>query len=185
MGMPACHQFASVWCWATGVAELTEYYKGHGPAECKGLECEIVSWSATVFPPSLGPFHCCPLRQPNPCEMISASVAGIINATSHFTGRPHRAFNGPMSQATLDKTLASGIPIIMIIGRDRGSHAVTVAGCGDGVYYYHDPMWEPGVYKSYSYDELVQPPAWPYSGAPPSKWFDTVAAVLDDSHVVV
>jgi len=88
-----------------------------------------------------------------------------------------------MPQATLDKTLASGIPIIMIIGQDRGSHAVTVAGCGNGGYYYHNPMWEAGVYKSYSYDELIQMPS--SVGGPPYKWFDTVAAVLDNSDVTV
>lgn len=88
-----------------------------------------------------------------------------------------------MPQATLDKTLAAGMPIIMIIGKDRGTHAVTVAGCGNGGYYYHDPMWQAGVYKSYSYDELVQMPS--SEGAPPFKWFDTVAAVVDNPEVAV
>lgn len=185
--MPACHQSQIVWCWATAIAELTEYYTGQGPSQCKGLECSIVGWSASVLPPSFGNFtHCCPARQHNPCEWVSASVQGIVNATNHWTRRLHRSFNGPMPQATLDKTLASGIPIIMIISRDgqeRGSHAVTVAGCGNGVYYYHNPMWEAGVYKSYSYDELIQMPS--STGAPPYKWFDTVAAVFDNSNVAV
>jgi hypothetical protein len=175
--MPACHQFGSMWCWATGVSELTEYYKGSGPAQCKGLECQIVGWCPK--PPhcsSTPSVQCCPLSSHESCGSDGASLQMVVEAANHFTGRTHQLTNGPMSQATLDKTLASGSPIMMLVGKTTPYHVVTVAGCGQGSYYFHDPEWDAGRYELYSYDKLLQSSY---------KWLDTVAAVGSSPNVVV
>jgi len=86
-----------------------------------------------------------------------------------------------MSQATLDKTLASGIPIMMLVGKTTPYHVVTVAGCGQGSYYFHDPEWEAGRYELYTYDELLESlHKWPV-GTFNYKWLDTVVAAGDDT----
>ena len=80
-----------------------------------------------------------------------------------------------MSQETLDKTLAAGIPILMLIGTKQPTHVVSVAGCGQGSYYFHDPEWAAGEYQLYSYDKLLKHK----SGGSKYKWFDTLAATTN------
>merc|ERR1719160_882388 len=155
--MPACHQFGSMWCWATGVASLTEYYKGSGPAQCNGLECQIVGWCPKPPDCSSQPStQCCPLSSHPSCGGDGASLQMLVEAANHFTGRTHQLTNGPMSQETLDKTLAAGIPILMLIGTKTPSHVVSVAGCGQGSYYFHDPEWAAGEYQLYTYKKLLK-----------------------------
>jgi hypothetical protein len=96
----------------------------------------------------------------------------IVEAATHFTGRKMVLSNGTMSQATLDAKLQAGHPIMMLIGIGLPSHVVTVAGCGSGSYWLHDPETAVGNYEARTYDELV----WMKLGRRMVKWLDTIAA---------
>lgn len=174
--MPGCHQFGSMWCWATGVAELAEFYKG-GPAKCDGLECEIVGWCPD--PKSCGKkaTNCCPLSSHKSCGTDGATNDMIFKTAKHFTGHTHKLYGGPMPQATLDATLKAGKPILMLVGSHGSAyHVVSVAGCGGGSYYFHDPEWKEGVYKEYDYSKLLKSSY---------DWIDTVYRASSESSIVV
>lgn len=181
--VPACHQFGSMWCWATGIAEFTEYYTGTGPWECEGLECKIISWC-----PKAGSSgrcgaseKCCPLEQHPGCGSYGATMGMLTEAATHFTGRTMIQTGGPMSQEVLDRTLQAGHPIMMLVGYVIPQHVVTVVGCGGGQYYYHDPEWSAGRYESVTYDKLLH--SIPeHDGA---KWFNTIVAAGADEFTTV
>merc|ERR1712039_271884 len=164
------------WCWATGVAELTEYYKGSGPAQCSGLECQVVGWCPK--PPSCNGQHldCCPLSEHKTCGTDGATLEMAQQAASHFTGRNIQLSSGPLSQADLDAKLSDGKPILMLVGDTSPYHVVSVGGCGGGQYYFHDPEWEAGRYDLYTYDKLLKSSY---------KWLDTLSEAGDSSSVVV
>lgn len=74
---------------------------------------------------------------------------------------------GPLAQAELDSKLQKGHPILMLVGQKTPYHVVSVGGCGNGQYYFHDPEWAAGDYKEYSYSELLKSSY---------NWLDTVHA---------
>lgn len=173
--MPACTQFGNMWCWATGVAALTEYYTASGPAQCKGLECEVVSWCPT--PEGSGcsaPKQCCPFQQHPECGNYGQTPANVATAATHFTGKPHAEYGGPMPQKVLDAHLQAGKPILLL---SKG-HVMSVRGCGGGRYYFWDPEWSKahgGVYPQGSdvrtYSELL---SYTYPSGYTVKWVGTI-----------
>jgi hypothetical protein len=170
-GVPSCTQFGSMWCWATAVASFTEFYTSKGPSQCRGLECEIVGWVNTA--------QCCPLDKHHECDEDGARPDDIVRAATHFTGRPHADFGGPMPQARLDNELRAAKPIMMLVGAGRSAtHVVWLRGCGNGKYYYWDPEWSQahgGVYPkgsdARSYSELL---TFRYPSGYTQKWLDTI-----------
>lgn len=89
-----------------------------------------------------------------------------------------------MPQEVLDRTLQAGHPIMMLIGLWSPSHVVTVAGCGDGQYYFHDPEWyQPRTYEGRTYDQLVNcgGEACGYG----YRWLDTVVAAGADEFMTL
>jgi len=136
--MPACSQFGTMWCWATGVAALIEYYKGSGPAKCNGLECQVVGWTWNSSTSA-----CCPYKSHiGDCGGLGGYISSQVDAATHFTGRKHKSAGGPLSQAALDKSLRGGAPVLMQVGPGRrANHVTQIRGCGDGMYYFWDPEW--------------------------------------------
>lgn len=135
----------------------------------------MVTWCPK--PPSCSSHRgstCCPLEEHGECGSDGATLSMLTDAATHFTGRKMVLTNGPMSQATLDKKLQAGHPILMLIGAGSPSHVLSVAGCGNGKYYYHDPETEAGNYETRTYDYLVN--MW--HGV---KWLDTIAAADDEA----
>ena len=124
---PACHQLGTMWCWATAVAAATEYYTSRSESKCVGLECEIVGWTFSK--------QCCPdvpgtlvESIPSACGDKGAGWAKVQQAVNHFTGKSWERPNGPLDKATLDATLQSGNPVIMMIGPEENpTHVVTVS----------------------------------------------------------
>lgn len=98
----------------------------------------------------------------------------VTDAATHFTGRKMVLSNGPMPQATLDAKLQAGHPILMMIGNYGFHHVVSVGGCGNGAYYYHDPETAAGDYETRSYAQLVIDDEG-------LKWLDTIAAADDET----
>jgi hypothetical protein len=175
--MPACHQEGEMWCWATGVTSLKAYYQG---GDCS-LECSVVGWcpkpsgegSLMEQGCAGGPIECCPLSAHEDCGGDGATYEMLIEAAAHFTGRTHRLYNGPMPADVLDKTLSAGVPILMLIGPGAAAHVVSVAGCGSGNYFYHDPETAEGQYETRDYSKLLTPmDGW--------AWIDTVYAADSD-----
>jgi hypothetical protein len=101
----------------------------------------------------------------------------MVEAASHFTGKHMVQTEGPMAQKDLDAKLQGGHPILMLVGDYTPYHVVSVGGCGNGKYYFHDPEWAAGDYQEYTYDQLLECPAG-------YKWLDTVA-IADGAEVVV
>merc|ERR1712100_1005962 len=144
--MPACVQKGEMWCWATGVAELTKHYTGGGGCD---HECDVVGWcphftSGYIHTGTCTGEHidCCPYSDHvSDCGNLGATFGMLNEAANHFTGKMHSFYNGPMPQDMLDQTLAAGRPVLMIIGQkgSDGSHVTAVGGCDGGSYYYHDP----------------------------------------------
>jgi len=176
--MPACTQLGTMWCWATGVAALIEYYKGSGPAKCVGLECAVVGWTWNSSTTA-----CCPYKSHvKDCGGLGGYQWQQVKAATHFTGRTHKSAGGPLSQAELDKSLQGGAPVLMQVGPGRrANHVVQVRGCGNGVYYFWDPEWgtvhNPKVYPAGSdkrtYKQLL---SYTYPGGYVVNWIDTVYA---------
>merc|ERR1719272_2652085 len=82
----------------------------------------------------------------------------MTDSAHHFTGQQHAFYGGPMPQGVLDANLAAGKPVLMIIGQKgtAGAHITSIAGCGGGSYYYHDPLTS--VFNSIDYRTLLKPP---------------------------
>jgi len=177
--VPDCTQFGSMWCWATAVAAFTEFYTSKGPAQCRGLECEIVGWCPKPPHCSSGKAQCCPLATHQDCGGDGANPSMIVEAATHFTGHRHEDLGGPMPQAALDKDLEAGKPVMMLVGQGQSAtHVVWLRGCGGGKYYFWDPEWSDahgGVYPkgsdSRSYSELL---TFTYPNGYVLKWLDTV-----------
>jgi len=185
--MPSCSQLGNMWCWATGVSALTEFYTGSGPGQCRGLECQIVGWCPKPPHCSSQPHtQCCPYSQhQSDCGNDGASHDMIVEAATHFTGKQHVSQGGALSQEALDKTLQAGKPVLMLIGPGTSAtHQQYLRGCGDGKYYFWDPEWgtthnghvEP-VYPTgsdkRSYKELL---SYTYPTGYKVNWLDTVYA---------
>lgn len=147
---PGCHQSGSMWCWATAVAEVEEYYNGRTGDQCKGVECEVVSYTYND--------DCCPFKDPkDECGSKGGTVTMIKNALKHFTGRSFTNAGGPLDEATLSATLQSGNPVIVEVGDDRRpNHIMTLHGCdGSGNYWLHDPERDYGDFLAGDYDWLI------------------------------
>ena len=126
-----------MWCWATAVAQATEYYTSQGEAQCIGLECDIVSWTFSDKYST-----CCPgEKYKDTCGEEGAAWEVVQKALNHFTKKSWERANGPLDKATLDAVLQSGSPVIMMVGPEtQPNHVVTVHGCDDsGQYWFHDP----------------------------------------------
>eukprot|EP00662_Eupelagonemidae_sp_cell21_P019857 gene19857-26897_t len=89
-----------MWCWATAVASFTEYYTSTGPRQCRGLECQI---------------------DHKQCGSDGAYPGMIVEAATHFTGKQHKDYAGPMPQAELDAVLQAGKPVMMLVGPGQQS----------------------------------------------------------------
>lgn len=177
-----------MWCWAAGVAALAAHYTRQTSCD---LQCSVVGWCPAWVdkeddtPNSMalgcagGPIECCPLAAHMNCTVDSATYEMLLESAMHFTGRRHHLYDGPMPPEALDATLDAGTPILMLIGQNASStasHVVSVAGCGGGAYFYHDPETSAGLYTQLEYNDLLQPlPGW--------KWIDTVLA--DSSSIAV
>jgi len=162
--MPGCHQSGHMWCWATAVAATSEYYgtSGHFGDQCKGLECEVVTWTFK----SSGD-NCCPFKSgSDACGRKGAFFRDIERAMNHFTKKTWTSTNGPLDKATLDATLQAGNPVTMGIGPGgSATHVVTLHGCGSGKYWYHDPERNYGEFINVDYDWLLnQCVAWQHNG---------------------
>ena len=183
--MPACHQFGAGWCWATAVAELTEYYNKSGPAQCQGLEYEIVGWCPKFVSSCASGQHveCCPLSAHPSCGNVGQGLEQIVQIANHFTGRNFTLTSGPLSQSALDAKLAAGKPILMLVGDGFPHHVVTVAGCGNGSYYFHDPELKAGTYSEYSYSKLLKSRGTMYNDT--YNWLDTIVESGDETSIVV
>lgn len=135
--MPECHQFGKMWCWATGVAALTEYYNSSGLYQnCVGLECKIVGWCPTI---KAGPapakctdkkIQCCPWKSHlAECGNDYGRWNSIVEAAEHFTGRQHKLASGPLRQNILDATLQAGKPVLMgVTSGGKIGHVVQLRG---------------------------------------------------------
>jgi hypothetical protein len=148
--MPECHQSGTMWCWATGIAAVTEYYNSADRSKyphCNGLECQIVSWCPKPPACSAAKMTCCPYSSHvQDCGDLGAEPAMIVTAANHFIQRSHALYGGPLPQNVLDQTLQAGHPVLMIVGPGRTEmHVVQVRGCGGGMYYFWDPEWQPGT----------------------------------------
>jgi len=150
---PGCHQSGSMWCWATSVASVKEYYSGQRGDQCVGLECEIVGHVMNT--------ECCPFKAPDDtCGKRGGSwgdAGEIVASLKHYTGRSFIDSKGTMPKATLDASLQNGNPIILLVGNNKGpDHVVTLHGCdGSGNYWFHDPEREYGTFIQVDYDWLV------------------------------
>merc|ERR1719440_1115821 len=116
------------------------------------------------------------------CGQDGATLGMLTESATHFTGRKMVLTHGPMSQATLDKKLQSGHPILMLIGAGQlPDHVVSVHGCGNGKYYFHDPNSAPGDFQTLTYDSLLTIPGNSNHEFVAAKWLDTVAAADDEA----
>jgi hypothetical protein len=134
---PACHQLGTMWCWATAVAQATEYYTSQEGSQCVGLECEIVGWTFSDDYST-----CCPFdAHKDTCGDRGAGWETVQRSLNHFTNKSWERPNGPLDKATLDATLQSGNPVIMMVGPETSpNHVVTIHGCdASGKYWFHDP----------------------------------------------
>jgi len=148
--MPACHQYGSMWCWATAIAEVTQHYTTRHAKECSGLECEIVGWEFSK--------QCCPYgAHKADCGSRGAYLSQIQRAANHFTGKAWKTPHGPLDQKTLDASLQAGNPIILEVGNEQApNHIVTIHGCdGAGNYWFHDPERDYGEYLQVDYQWLL------------------------------
>lgn len=147
---PGCHQYGDMWCWATAVAAATEYYTGRSGDQCIGLECQIVGQKLKD--------NCCPYESASDtCLNEGAYVEEIVDSLKHFTGKKFTHAKGTVHKSTLEASLESGSPVILLIGDDEApSHAVTLHGCnGSGKYWYHNPERDFGTFKAVDYDWLA------------------------------
>lgn len=160
--MPACYQICNQWCWATGVAMVSDYYKGQN--YCQGFECAVASRG-------LGR-QCCPWR--NSCSNNLNDQGGgcnqggqpnqIVDTVQYFTGGSFTS-TGAMSQTDLDNALNSARVVMIGVNWDHGGgHLMVIGGCGSGYYYLHDPFgWygamgyqQPSVWQGLTYDQLLR-----------------------------
>lgn len=147
---PGCHQSGSMWCWATAVAAVEEYYNGGVGDQCRGKECEVVSYT----------YHkdCCPFRsKDDECGSKGGTTTMIKNAIHHFTGKNFVEAGGPLSEDQLAATLQAGNPVVLEVGTDsRPTHIVTIHGCdGNGQFWYHDPERNYGEWTLGDYGWLL------------------------------
>jgi len=158
--MPVCYQICNEWCWTTGVAMVTDYYKGSGSCsktgESGGFECKIASHEFNQ--------QCCPYntnscngteheRPKGTCDR-GGQKSQVLDAAQYFTGGKFNA-SGPLSQARLDSLLHSGSPVMIGTFWTRGGgHLLTIGGCANGKYFVHDP------WRWYGDEGFKQPPDW-------------------------
>lgn len=147
--VPGCHQFGSMWCWATAISAAMQKYTGHKVQECKGLECQVVGWTFSE--------QCCPLDSHKSCDKEGAYPATIVKAIDHFTSRTWTQAKSILTKNALDATLQAGNPIVMLVGGDRGpNHVVTLHGCdSSGKYWFHDPERNYNEFILVDYDWLA------------------------------
>ena len=177
--VPSCTQSGAMWCWATAISAFTEYYTSKGPAQCRGLECQVVGWCPKPPDCSTSKAQCCPFEKHPECGRDGASPSMIQEAATHFTGKEHTDFGGPMPQAALDSELQAGNPVMMLVGAGQSAtHVVWLRGCSAGKYYFWDPEWSDahgGVYPKgsdvRSYSELLK---FTYPSGYILKWLDTI-----------
>jgi len=97
----------------------------------------------------------------DPCNQ-GGTWGMMTDSALHFTGRRHEFYGGPMPQDVLNANLAAGKPVLMIIGQKGtpGAHITSIAGCGGGAYFYHDPLTS--VFNSIDYRTLLRAaqPLW-------------------------
>mmetsp|Transcript_34451 Transcript_34451/g.67982 ORF Transcript_34451/g.67982 Transcript_34451/m.67982 type:complete len:233 (-) Transcript_34451:264-962(-) len=149
--MPACHQFGEMWCWATAVAAVTQYYGEAHASQCTGLECKVVGWTFQT--------ECCPYSSHvEDCGSRGAYLPTITTALNHFTSKEWSLTKSALTKATLDATLQQGNPVVLGIGpHSSPNHIVTVHGCdGNGNYWFHDPERNYGEYLLGDYNWLVK-----------------------------
>lgn len=149
-GFPGCHQYGEMWCWATAVAAATEYYTGRSGDQCTGLECQIVGDKLNT--------NCCPYEgASDTCLNEGGYASEIVDSLKHFTGKTFTNAKGTVHKNTLEASLQSGNPVILLIGNDDyPTHVVTLHGCdGSGKYWHHDPEREFGTFEAVDYDWLA------------------------------
>eukprot|EP00966_Prymnesium_polylepis_P210217 4868440-Prymnesium_polylepis.1 len=132
---PHCLQKCSMWCWATVVAEVRNYYSGDAP-HCTADECGIVS-------DSLGQ-DCCGASE---CSGTCGN-GGTISQIQEQLNRFH-AFSylqSALDEATLVANLQSGHPVLRL----TSGHIDVVTGCGDGVYFLTDSEYSSVIKVPYS-----------------------------------
>jgi len=147
---PGCHQSGEMWCWATSVASVEEFYNGRTGDQCKGVECQVVSFTTGN--------DCCPFKsRTDECGERGGTVREITKAIQHFSGRSFTIAGGPLSEATLSAALQGGNPVILEVGNDKApNHIMTLHGCdGSGNYWLHDPEREYGDFVKGDYNWLI------------------------------
>lgn len=176
---PACLQYETDWCWATGVAELASFWdKNKYPevgSDCHGIECQIVGHKTGQ--------DCCANRNKTECSLVGGNEQDILDGIKFTVGKAYTAKgDGPLSQADLDKVLSKGHPVIIaVFWTAGGGHALTLGGCaGSGSYYLHDPENKQGSYQTLTYEQIASykpPEAKTLTG----KWMWTFYLQGDDS----
>jgi hypothetical protein len=160
--MPACYQVCSDWCWATSVTMTGDYYKGQN--NCQGFECAVAGHEFGQ--------QCCPwsrschnrYNDPGSSCNRGGTDSQMADAASYFTGGRF-THGGPLSQAKLDSALNSKrVVMIHVAWQGGGGHALVIGGCGNGLYYLHDPWgWygtmglpQPKTWQALTYQQLLE-----------------------------
>jgi len=163
--MPVCYQYCDEWCWATVTTMTVDYYKGW--KTCNANECKLASREFNEA--------CCPVSKSCKNTFNDTSSAcnrgGLISQMAdgaEFLSGKTFTSAGSLSQAKLDKTLASGTPVMITVHWvPEGGHALLIGGCAKGKYYLHDPWpWykqmkakQPPAWQHLSYDQLLEYPS--------------------------
>lgn len=165
--LPACLQAEPDWCWATGVAEIADFFGYHGPrsnvsessfrdptayshTHCGGLVCQIVG---AVHAPN-DPGKCC--RHRDACGADTGTLWNAANTITTFSGKSYMPYTGFPSAAMLDTIFEKGFPVEMqVVWSSGGGHMVILAGTdGRGRYYLHDPLNRVQHYQVLTYEGL-------------------------------
>jgi len=135
-----------------------EKVRCHDPA--KPTCCK--SFLGTTCQASCGPFgH---KVEDSECTSHSCSVAGsprdITDGIEFMTGEKYTFKPGPLWQRDIDQVVGSGYPVLIIVTWEGsgGGHVLSLAGCGNGKYFLHDPWTasKQGRYQVLTYKEVLQ-----------------------------
>ena len=151
LAFPHCKQVCGMWCWATVVAEVRDFYSGASP-QCGSDECKIVSHS-------LGE-ECCSADECSGTCGQGGTVSQIQKELDRF--HPFSYTSAALDEASLVSQLQSGHPVLRL----TSGHIDVVTGCKDGLYELTDSEYDKVITLPYS--ELVQSP---YN--PQAKWVGT------------
>jgi len=151
LAFPHCKQVCGMWCWATVVAEVADFYSGTSPS-CGTDECHIVS-------NSLGS-NCCGISECSGTCGQGGTVTQIQTQLDRFHAFTYES--APLDEPTLVGHLQAGHPVLRL----TSGHIDVITGCQDGVYQLTDSEYDSVITLPFS--ELLQSPYNPLA-----KWVGT------------